>query len=373
MTPREDPSNRPDWAKLHLWQIAALRDIGLITSIVVGIWLLYILRAVTIPLASALILATLFHPVVDRAHHRFGIPRVITTTWIVALLVAGAIALGMYGLPQFVASIQTLIEAAPRYAQALATGLGIDPTLFDEQRLREALPRNLSDLAMAEPVLGHLRAAAVLLLGVAGQAIYVLIAGVFTLVLFSWAVTHFEDLPDLRHLLPKSQRAQIWNVIQQCSDIFVAFVRGQILVAIFTTGGFAAGFTLVGVPHAAVAALFGGVLSFVPNGQAAGWLLAMIFAGLESEGITPFPYLRVFVFPTLIYAITQSLETFVVTPLVQGQYTKMHPLAVLGAIIAGASVGGLVGILLAIPITASAWIIWKELLSPALSKLADER
>ena len=374
-SPRAD--ERPDWARLHLWQIAALRDLGLVASIYAVFWLLFYLRAVTVPIATALILAALFHPVVTNAEKKLGIPRVITTSWIVFLLLVGGIALGLVGIPQIAASVVALIEQVPRYLQSIADLAGLDKHLFDAEKIQkaiqDAMPHNLSELAAATPFLEQVQGIVGFLLGFLAQFGYVVIATAFTLVLFAFAVVRFDHLPDIRSYLPRSQRDEIWTVLQKIAEVFVAFVRGQILVAIFTTAGFAVGFAILGVPYGIVAALIGGVLSFIPNGQVSGWLLAMAFVALEADPAARFPWFSVFLYPTIVYGITQSLETFVITPLVQGQYTKMHPLAVLAAIIGGASVGGLLGILLAIPIAASAWIAWQELVSPALVKLADER
>jgi predicted PurR-regulated permease PerM len=372
---QKDPArdHRPHWARLHLWQIAALRDIGLIAALFGLVWLVFALRSVTVPVATALILAALFNPVVVHADRDLSIPRSVTTTALVVALLTLGFLFGSFGIPQLVESVRGLVVELPDYAQAVLQLVGLDPSILDREQIMELLPKKLSDLAEAQPmvdrIVGFLGLAASLL----GTLAYAVIAGAFTLVLFTWAVARFDDLPDLRRYLPASQREEIWSVLQQCGDAFVGFVRGQILVAIFTTTGFAIGFSVVGVPHALVAALIGGFLSFIPNGQASGWVLAVVFSLLETRGVTPFPWVSVFVWPSLVYAITQSLETFVVTPFVQGQATKLHPLAVLGAVIAGASIGGLLGILLAIPIAASGWIAWRELIGPMLAKLADER
>ena len=83
MTPSQ-PDNRPAWAKLHLWQIAALRDIGLIAGLVGVVWLMFALRSITVPVATALILAALFNPVVVYAERDLSVPRSVTTTTLVA-------------------------------------------------------------------------------------------------------------------------------------------------------------------------------------------------------------------------------------------------------------------------------------------------
>jgi predicted PurR-regulated permease PerM len=96
--------------------------------------------------------------------------------------------------------------------------------------------------------------------------------------------------------------------------------------------------------------------------------LALAF-GLLERGF-PIDWTVTVIYPTLVYAISQSLETFVITPLVQGSYTRMHPLAVLAALICGASVGGVFGILVAIPLMASGKIILHHVVKPAATEAA---
>jgi predicted PurR-regulated permease PerM len=133
---------------------------------------------------------------------------------------------------------------------------------------------------------------------------------------------------------------------------------------------FAIGFSAVGVPHALVAALAGGAFSLIPNGQASGWILAVLFGVLERGGEAA--WVTTLLYPSIVYAISQSLEVFVITPLVQGSYARLHPLAVLAALIGGASVGGVFGILVAIPLTACAKIVLEDAIEPALRRNANQ-
>jgi len=84
--PNEQPGNddeRPIAARLHIWQIQAVRDVLLIVAVAALIWLGYLMRTVTVPLLVALLLAYLFEPIVSRlASH----PRLSRTTAVGALL-----------------------------------------------------------------------------------------------------------------------------------------------------------------------------------------------------------------------------------------------------------------------------------------------
>ena len=188
---------------------------------------------------------------------------------------------------------------------------------------------------------------------------------------FTYVLSDKRRVPSILPLFPANRRQLAAEVLGEVRDVLSGFARGQILVALFTTAGFLVGFSLVGVPHALVAALIGGVFSIIPNGQASGWLVAILLSALERDPAASFDWLSIVVLPTSVYAVTQSLETFVVTPLVQGSRTRLHPLAVLGALIAGGAVGGLAGVFLAIPAAACGRIIIARILLPAMRTRAD--
>jgi predicted PurR-regulated permease PerM len=65
------------------------------------------------------------------------------------------------------------------------------------------------------------------------------------------------------------------------------------------------------------------------------------------------------------------VETWVITPLVQGEAANLHPIVVLVALIIGGTVAGIIGLILAIPVTASARILFSELALPRIRRWAE--
>jgi predicted PurR-regulated permease PerM len=77
--------------RLHLWQIQAVRDLFVIMAIVGLVWLGYALRAITIPLLVALLLAYLFEPVIDRLIRspRFHLSRLHAVVFLLFTVIGG--------------------------------------------------------------------------------------------------------------------------------------------------------------------------------------------------------------------------------------------------------------------------------------------
>lgn len=368
---RDPPQNdetrgaqRPAWYELRLWQIQFIRDLTLVVLVIMLFRLAYILQAVTIPLLTALILADVLHPVVTAAEKRLRWPRLLTT-----MLCAGSVlATIMIGViswaPEVTRGLTELITDFPKHAQTVLGWAGVPPEEVEEALKngslgtpQDAIDKGLSVLGIAASVLGNL--------------LYWVVASAFMVALMCWLLVRYDHLPEIAPFLPLSRRERLAHVIKEFRRVFTGFVRGQVLVAIFTTAGFSIGFTLIGVPYAMVAALVGGLLSFIPNGQASGWLLAMLFSALGPAGsVETFAWTTIILKPTMVYAVTQSLETFVVTPIVQSNATRLHPLAIVGALIAGTAVGGLFGTLLAIPVAACLVITFREIVAPSLRNAA---
>ena len=349
--PPAEPQPLPRWAKLGILQVRAVREGLVLLGLVAALAIAWQLRTVVLPALLALLLAHVAEPVLDRLAERWNVPRVASSLALVAVVFGTFALVAFVGLPRLAEDLVELSDRLP----GLARSLGVPPRAIDRlQSLegRDVLARAGSVVSVASAVLGATATA--------------LISLIFAAALFVFISVEIKRLPSVGPYLPRSKRDALLEFGDDLLRIFGGFLRGQLVVALFTTIGFAIGFSLLGVPYALIAASVGGLLSFIPNGQASGWLLAMLFASFESiaqgEGVV---WERSLLYPTLVYFVTQSLETFVVTPLVQGELTQLHPLAVIAALIAGGSLGGLLGIFLAIPVAATLKIAGTKWLLPA--------
>lgn len=348
------------WSEKRLWQLQPVRDLGiLMLALLVGAAAIR-LFIVTGPALLALLLAALCNPIFRLAERRLRLPR-----WLTAVIfLCGFLALGSLAVlwlaPRVAQEAEQLAERLPEQVAAAriwlaergwfpqGEGSGLKPG--------EMLRGGISAVGQATSVLG--------------SVVTALVLGVYSLALFAFFSVRFESLPDLHRYLPRSRRERWAHMVRGFADTFIGYLRGQMVVAAFTTTAFAVGFSLIGVPFALVAALFGGLLSFIPNGQVSGLLCAWFFGivgGAASD------LLSTFVYPALVYTLSQSLETFVVTPMVQGKQTKLHPLIVLSALLAGASAGGVIGIFLAIPVAACIKILGVDLVLPELRRFSERR
>ena len=74
----------------------------------------------------------------------------------------------------------------------------------------------------------------------------------------------------------------------------------------------------------------------------------------------------IILWPTLVFAIVQIAEGYGLTPMIAGKATNLDPVTILVAVLAGGSVGGVYGMILAIPVAACLKILFTDVLLPKI-------
>ncbi len=164
---------------------------------------------------------------------------------------------------------------------------------------------------------------------------------------------------DARRALPflkPETRKDVMYLLQEFVNIVVAFFRGQLIIAFLQGLLFAIGFTIVGLRYGFLIGLLLGFLNVIP------YLGSMIGLGIslplalfqEGGGFTKLALVL------LTFVIVQLIEGYVLTPRIMGERTGLHPLAILVAIFFwGTALGGIMGMIFAIPLTAFLASVWR--------------
>jgi predicted PurR-regulated permease PerM len=165
------------------------------------------------------------------------------------------------------------------------------------------------------------------------------------------------------HLIPARHREGFINVSERVGDVFSGYVRGLIIVC----AGFAVVLGVVlallfRLPYALMIALVAGVLYAVPYvGGAATIAIAALVAVATQHG-TGFV-----VGVVMAVLVVQQLFDQIITPRVVGGLVGLHPVVSLFALTAGGQLFGLPGMILAVPVAASAQVVLTSLW-PALAE-----
>ncbi len=191
----------------------------------------------------------------------------------------------------------------------------------------------------------------------------------FVISLFGWFVTPvyfafflLADAPgkmEIQRYLPflkEETRNDVAYLFAQFVGIIVAFFRGQLIVAFLQGVLFAIGFSLVGLRYGFVIGMVLGFLNIIPYlGSIIGLATALPLAFFQSGG----SLIRV-VLVIVVFAIVQTIEAYLLTPKVMGDRTGLHPMVIIVAIFFwGSALGGVTGMILAIPLTAFLVVFWR--------------
>jgi predicted PurR-regulated permease PerM len=156
--------------------------------------------------------------------------------------------------------------------------------------------------------------------------------------------------------LKSDTRRDVSYLVEQFVDIIVAFFRGQLIVAFLQGLLFAIGFALVGLKYGFVIGLVLGFLNIIPYlGSIIGLGTALPLAFFQPEG----GLLKV-VLVLAVFTIVQLIEGYLLTPKIMGDRTGLHPMAIIVAVFFwGSALGGIMGMILAIPLTAFLVVFWR--------------
>ena len=318
-------------------------------------WVIDKLSPVLLPLAVAGILAYLLDPVVD-FFQRLNIPRTRAILMVFFLAVMLVLMLLATVVPRLITETSTLMEKAPEFSEQLkvklsdllaTSKLGMKAKEAWDTQLGEPAQKWLTSAlpavsAWAFEQLTKVASWAGLLIGFALVPVYL-----FYFLLEKKGIQgRWTDYLPVQESRAKEELVFVLTAINDC---LVVFFRGQVLVAMCTGTLLAIGFSILGLPYAVLLGVLAGVLGIVPYlGIAVSLVPALALAVVHfGDGWHPLIVLGIF-------AVVQFLEGFVYSPKIIGDRVGLHPLTIIIAVMTGTTLlGGVLGGLLAIPLTAA--------------------
>lgn len=318
-------------------------------------WVLHKLTPVVLPLAVGGILAYLLDPVVDLFERR-GLPRM----WAIfaVFFLAALIILACFGtiIPQLIFEVQELATQVPDYARKMSaqvqTWLSHSPL---GTRVKEAWNQDVRDAlqswatrtvpAISQWFLSQFAKVATWFGFVAGAALIPVYLFYFLLEKRGINKSWTDYLP----ITESRTKEEIVFILRSINDYLILFFRGQVLVALCDGVLLTIGFLAMGMNYALLLGMFAGVLSIIPFlGVIMSLLPATILAVVQfGDWLHPLLVLGLF-------AVVQALEGFVIAPKIMGDRVGLHPMTIMIAVMVGTTLmGGIVGGILAIPLTAA--------------------
>ncbi len=209
--------------------------------------------------------------------------------------------------------------------------------------------------------MGDVRSVAAVMMGYAsksGAALIVFVSNLVLLPILSFYI--LRDWPKLiarlREALPRSIEPKIVQLVIESNEVLGGFLRGQFMVMVCLGAIYAFGLWLVGLSSGLLIGFLAGMVAFVPYLGATFGIVAAVIASLIQFGDVQHLLLV-----AAVFAVGQTIESFLLTPWLVGDRIGLHPVMVIFAIMAGGQLFGFMGILLALPVASVVNVLYKHM------------
>ncbi|HAV14194.1 MAG TPA: AI-2E family transporter [Opitutae bacterium] len=325
-------------------------------------------KDVLLPLAIAAILATLLRPIITFCETKTRLNRVggIILLYLLVLLVLAATAL--FCVPGILAQTGEFLQALPELSAKLLEYLqGVAPGIWEwlHEKLGQSPDSYVQDLMsensdVIKQTLTGLQSSAGSMMsfmgGVFGKIAAYSIIPVYLFFILNGDRDIWKDLQKQLNFLPTERRDDLIFLGRQFSDILVAFFRGQIIIGVLLGLVLSIGFGLVGLKLGIAIGFLLGLLNIIPYlGTMLGIVIVLPLAYFQDGGGT-----NLIIYCAIVFAIGQLLTDYVFTPRIMGDKTGMGPMLIIFSVFFwGTALGGLLGMILAIPLTAFFLVFWR--------------
>lgn len=327
---------------------------------VLALWTLVQLKILLIALVFAITLASAIAPVAETLEKK-KIPRMVTVV-IVFLLVGVIYAfLGTALFPTLKEQALSLYQNLPNYADSITN-------TYNKLQATVGDTAPIGNLTISSSEIKNILSKA------SAHAVHVTsdiatVAATSLLIMFLTAYFVMEaDLiwPKLLEWLPSKKRARAASLIRPIESRLGGYIRGQLLVCVAVSLFLTTGLCLLKVDHALLLGALSGLLNLVPF---VGSMITAVLALVVSFNQSPQLALLVL----LLFALEQWVESNLIVPNLLGKQVELHPLIVLFAILIGATLLGVAGALIAVPMATVIVLLSQEFyLKPLKEKEATE-
>lgn len=301
------------------------------------------------PFVLAAIFAYIFNPVVNFLSGKIRLPRILSVIIIYVFLLSGVVLLSIaltgriieessqfnYYFDKLISAAEVSINSLPDWLRPAANDT---ISSFDRSKLFTFSPSILSFFPSA-------------------------ISRIVSFVIFLFSGFYFlkegkNIFNKILNYVPNDYKIDIEILFRKINSILGGYLRGQIFLILLMSSLFFITLSLFGVKFALIVAIFGGIAEIVPiigpivATAVAGWIVLVTQS--SNFGLS---FVQTAIFVVAIYTILRQIEDYVVAPYIMGKITKIHPLIILFAVVAGGHTWGILGLILAIPIAAVVRII----------------
>lgn len=342
-----------------------------------GVFLIGMFSGVLWPLITAGIMALVLMPLVILLERKMRFSRLAAVISIFGGFLLALTGLGVTIVPPAISQLLDFISFIPAlWERAVAYGEQNYPQWVETAQRYLAMPKVKAVVDKLSEQADGLFTHAIPSLKAAGSGVIHLFGlltslAVIPIYLFFFLLSSGDptkNLGDHLNFLKPGLRADIVFLVREFVAIIVSFFRGQLIIGLIMGVLLALGFTVIGLKFGLFIGLMLGILNIVPYlGTIIGLGVALPLAFLQPEG-----GFQLVLLVLAVFIVVQNIEGWYLTPKIMGDRTGLHPVTIIFSIFFwGTALGGILGMILAIPLTAFFVTAWRLIKRKYLATLTN--
>lgn len=311
-----------------------------IALVFLGIWFLFTIRDIVVLFFIVLVIVAALGPLVDKMSKY--IPRILALIILTVIFLGFLVTIGFLLIPPIIAQINQLAINLPSIIDNLS------PAFYNLQSVVRQYQTNLMNLSteLGGLTSGIYSTTISFLTGLVAIATILVLS--FYLLLEQNSIRHF-----VHEITPSEHEERIFTIIHKISIKMGNWLRGQGILMLIV--GILDGIALfaIGVPYALTLAVWGGLTEVIPY---IGPWLGLVPALIVAYTVSPLTALLV----VIAYILIQQLEGHILVPKMMGKAVGLSPVIIILALLIGAKLMGILGVLISVPLTAAISVIIQE-------------
>lgn len=325
-----------------------LRTVFLIGLVIFLVWFLYIEREILAPFVLGAIFAYIFNPIINFFSHKIKFPRTISIIIIYLIIISLLVFLSLFLARQIIDESSELKVFIANFLVTTKDSINnlpswIKPMLEDSfssfEKLKVITPLSVFSFFP--------------------QAI----SRIVSFVIFLFSAFYFlkegkNMFNKLLNLIPNSYRIDVEILFRKINSVLKAYLRGQVFLIFLVSLMIFIALSILKLKFALILAIFSGIVEIVPIlGPIIAITVAAIVALIVGDLNFSLSPISGAITVIIVFFVIRQFQDYFINPLIMGRITKLHPLVVLFAVLAGQHIWGILGVILAVPMVATTKII----------------
>ncbi|OIP83033.1 MAG: hypothetical protein AUK44_06205 [Porphyromonadaceae bacterium CG2_30_38_12] len=332
-----------------------------VIRLLIGITILFLvflllkrLSDVLLPFIVAWLLAYMLDPIVRFFQYKLKFRNRLISVMSTLVLVVGVISGFAYiALPLVSNEITKLYGILSTYAG----NISIDdflPIAWQNEISEYLLSLDFQNLLQSETIMSFLKTVAPQIWNILNGSLNMMLGLTVLIIVFLYMffiLLEYERVTEgMIKIIPNKYRPLITEILQDLEVGMNRYFRGQALVAILVGVLFSVGFSIIQLPLAIVFGLFCGLLTLVPYLKVVAIVPAALLGFLQSAE-THQPFTNILIGIAIVFVVVQIIEDLLLTPSIMGKVTGLNPAVILLALSVWGSLMGMLGLIIALPLT----------------------